>query len=116
MRFSEVIKASEPKLQNDIDRASALEAIAVAIPTNEVKIAETAIPTMIKVKEDKAPLNAANLNVSEVASKAPKVPQKIAPTVPTSTNPELMARTAPNAAPADVPRIAGSATALLHAP
>ena len=90
--------------------------MADAIPTSEVKIAETAIPTMIKVKEESAPRSAANLKVSDVVRSAPTVPQIIAPIVPTSTKPELIARTAPKAAPAAVPKIAGSATALLQAP
>jgi hypothetical protein len=114
--LSEVIKASEPKLQKEIERASARETIADAMPTNDVKMADTAIPTMIKAKDDNAPRIPANLKVKDVVKSAPIVPQAIAPMLPTSTKPELIARTAPNEAPAAVPRIAGSATALLQAP
>jgi hypothetical protein len=71
---------------------------------------------MINANDESAPRIAANLKVSDVVSSAPIVPQAIAPIVPTSTSPELIARTAPNEAPAAVPRIAGSATALLQAP
>ena len=116
IKLSEVINASEPKLQKEIERASARDTIAEAIPTKDVKIADTAIPTMIKAKDDKAPRIAANLNVRDVVNNAPIVPQAIAPMVPTCTNPELIASTAPKDAPAAVPRIAGSATALLQAP
>ena len=90
--------------------------MADAIPTSAVKIADTAIPTRIKPKDDNAPRIAANLKVREVVSSAPIVPQAIAPIVPTCTRPVLIARTAPKDAPAAVPKIAGSATALLQAP
>jgi hypothetical protein len=83
IKFCGVTKARDPKLQKEIERASALETMADAIPTSEVKIAETAIPTMIKVKDERVPRMAASLKVSEVVNYAPIVPQAIAPIVPT---------------------------------
>jgi hypothetical protein len=69
--YLQVIKAKEPRLQNEIERASDRDAIADAMPTKEVKIADIAIPTMINVKEESDPLIDANLKVSAVVSKAP---------------------------------------------
>ena len=116
IKLSAVIKAKEPRLQNEIERASDRDAIADAMPTKEVKIADIAIPTMINVKEESDPLIDANLKVSAVVNKAPTVPLAIAPKDPTCTTPELIASTAPKDAPAAVPKMAGSATALLQAP
>jgi len=107
LNYQGVTNAKDPKLQKEIERASARETMADTIPTSAVKIADTAIPTRIKPKDDNAPRIAANLKVSEVVSSAPIVPQAIAPIVPTCTRPALIARTAPNDAPAAVPRIAG---------
>jgi len=83
IRFSFVTNANEPRLQNEIDLASARLRTADVIPTSDVKIAETAIPTMIKLNEDNAPRIVANLKVIDVASRAPAVPQASAPSEPT---------------------------------
>jgi hypothetical protein len=83
IRFSAVTNAKDPRLQKEIDRASARDAMAAAIPTSEVKIADTAIPTMINVKDESALLIDANLKVTAVATSAPAVPEAIAPMLPT---------------------------------
>ena len=66
-----------------MERASARLRTADVIPTSEVKMAETAIPTIIKLNDDKAPRKAAYLNVIDVASKAPAVPKANAANEPT---------------------------------
>jgi hypothetical protein len=79
-------------------------------------MAETAIPTMIKAKDERLARRLANLNVREVAANAPTAPQTIAPRDPTCTNPVMTATTVPSDAPAVVPKIEGSANALLQTP
>jgi hypothetical protein len=115
-KLSRVIKARDPKFQNDIERASALVTIADTRPTTAVKMAETAIPTMINANDESCDRRFANLNVSEVAANAPNAPHAIAPIDPTCTTPVRTANTVPSDAPAVVPNIEGSANALLQAP
>ena len=115
-KLSRVINANDPKFQNEIERASALVTIADTRPTTAVKIADTAIPTMIKANDDSCERRFANLNVKEVAANAPNAPHAIAPIEPTCTRPVKTASTVPSDAPAVVPSIEGSASALLHAP
>jgi hypothetical protein len=115
-KFSLVMSASDPKFQKEIERASALVTIAETRPTTAVNIAETAIPTMIKAKDESWARRLANLNVREVAAIAPTAPQTIAPIDPTCTKPVMTANTVPSDAPAVVPNIDGSARALLQTP
>jgi hypothetical protein len=115
-RFSLVISASEPKFQKEIERASALLTIDETRPTTAVKMAETAMPTMINAKDERCARRFANLNVREVAANAPAAPQTIAPIDPTCAKPVMTAKTVPSDAPAVVPKIEGSASALLQTP
>ena len=115
-RFSFVTSASDPKFQKEIERASALLTIVETRPTTAVRIAEIAIPTIINAKDESCARRLANLNVREVAAIAPTAPQTIAPIDPTCAKPVMTANTVPSDAPAVVPKIEGSAKALLQTP
>ena len=71
---------------------------------------------MINANDESCDRRFANLNVKAVAPNAPSAPHAIAPTEPTCTKPVKTATTVPSAAPAVVPKIDGSANALLQAP
>ena len=106
-----VTSAKEPKDQNEMERASGREIMERAKPTSAVKIAETPIPIVISCRAERA-----NEKVSNVASRAPIAANTTAPILPIVTILRSTPVTTPIAAPAVVPRIAGSARGLLVDP
>ena len=109
-RLSEVAKANEPSDQKEIERISGLFVAVIRSPTTAEKSAEVPIPIMIK-----APTERAQVKVSAVAISAPTVAKRTANTEPTSTRFKRTPITTPRLAPAEVPKIAGSANGLFAA-
>jgi hypothetical protein len=112
----EFVKASEPKLQNEIDRASDREIAVVRIPTIAEMVADNASPIITKFSGETLRSRVAKRNVRSVASNAPTEAMAMAPIEPITTAFVSTPMTTANAAPAEVPKIAGSANGLLVAP
>ena len=112
----ELVKAREPKLQNEIDLASEREIAVVKSPTTAEIVADNESPIITKLSGDTFRSSVAKRNVSKVASSAPMAAIAIAPTEPITTTFASTPMTTARAAPADVPKMAGSANGLLVAP
>ena len=112
----ELVKASEPKLQNEIDRASDRDTAVVKRPTTAEMVADNESPIITKLSGETFRSNVAKRNVSRVARRAPIAAIAIAPTEPITTIFVSTPITTARAAPAEVPKIAGSANGLLVAP
>jgi hypothetical protein len=112
----EFVKASEPKLQNEIDLASDREIAVVRIPTIAEIVAENANPIITKLSGETLRSRVAKRNVRSVASNAPIAAITMAEIEPITTTFVRTPITTANAAPAEVPKIAGSANGLFVAP
>ena len=112
----EFVKASEPKLQNEIDLASDRAIAVVKSPTTAEIVADNESPIITKLSGDTLRSRVAKRNVRSVASNAPIAAITIAPTEPITTTFASTPMTTARAAPAEVPNIAGSANGLLVAP
>ena len=99
---------SEPNDQNEIERASGLLTAESVSPTIALRIAETPMPIVINCNAERA-----SENVSKVAAIAPIAAQTTAPAEPMLTKLVSTPSRTPSDAPAEVPRIAGSAKGLL---
>jgi hypothetical protein len=109
-RSEDAIKASDPSDQKVIDLRSERSVSEIAIATSAVKIAETLIPIMISCKAERA-----NQNVNKVAAIAPIAAAITAVNEPSETRFVATPITTHAAAPAVVPRSAGSAKGLFVA-
>ena len=112
----ELVNASEPKLQNEIDLASDREIAVVRIPTIAEIVAENASPIITKLSGETLRSRVAKRNVRRVASNAPIAATTMAAIEPITTTFARTPITTASAAPAEVPKIAGSANGLLVAP
>ena len=112
----ELVSANEPKFQNEMDRASARVIAVVSNPTIAEIVAETDRPIMTKLRGERFRSSVAKRSVTSVASNAPTAAIAIAPTDPIITTFASTPITTANAAPAEVPKIAGSANGLFVAP
>ena len=112
----EFVKASEPKLQNEIDLASEREIAVVKRPTIAEIVADSESPIITRLSGDTLRSRVAKRSVNSVANNAPTAAMAIAPTEPITTTFASTPITTANAAPAEVPKMAGSANGLLVAP
>jgi hypothetical protein len=103
-------RASDPRDQKDIERASGLSAIEIAIPEIALSSAEVAIPTITNCRVLRE-----SEKVRSDAMRAPIVAATVIEKVPIDAAPIVIARVAPKAAPAEVPIIEGSASGLFVA-
>ena len=102
---------SEPKAQNETERASALSTIEMARPTTALRIADTPMPIITSCIELRA-----SEKTRSVEPSAPIVANTTEPTDPIETTLKKTPRRTPSDAPAEVPIIAGSASGLFAPP